>query len=508
MTLIQHRRGTAADWSASNPVLAAGEFGVETDTLKFKVGNGSLTWNSLPYSQGSSAPTGLGLARVDNDPEIYRAGTGRLLSVPTHVTPAGGQVTHPSIVYFPDGWNGWKYWMGITPYPGGEDAHEDPNIVVSADGDTWSQPAGVTQPLDNQVGSPTAFNSDTHLFFDAPTGTLYLFWRTVDKTVTPWNENIYRRSSTNGTTWSARTLVHTSKADVLAIVSPSIEKIEGIWHMWGMDMVSKNIVLKTSANLTTWGPVTVCAFDNALPSDRQNWHIEVRYYNGAYVGILNDCEFGKNGLNGDIYFISSTNGVSWKRARRPLVPRSGPQHIALYRASMVPMVRSGIEGFDLWYPGWTVSPSQTWNLFRTWVQPSATDAVSITHVPPMPAASGISVQGNIVHKKNEATGQGEVSYHLKFIFTAAKTIPAAAFLSLGNIIPTHLRSPVDKAFTSYVIGYLGSGVVCAVAINQFSGEMLVRMVNTSTAFSAGINQFLWIDATLPWPDGPFADYPV
>lgn len=49
MTTIQLRRGSSADWTAANPVLSQGEVGVEIDTNKFKIGDGSLTWNSLPY---------------------------------------------------------------------------------------------------------------------------------------------------------------------------------------------------------------------------------------------------------------------------------------------------------------------------------------------------------------------------------------------------------------------------------------------------------------------------
>ena len=44
---IQLRRDTAANWVSSNPTLRAGEIGIETDTLKFKVGNGSSPWNSI-----------------------------------------------------------------------------------------------------------------------------------------------------------------------------------------------------------------------------------------------------------------------------------------------------------------------------------------------------------------------------------------------------------------------------------------------------------------------------
>jgi hypothetical protein len=49
VTQVQVRRGTAAQWTSANPVLASGEQGFETDTLKLKIGNGSTAWNSLAY---------------------------------------------------------------------------------------------------------------------------------------------------------------------------------------------------------------------------------------------------------------------------------------------------------------------------------------------------------------------------------------------------------------------------------------------------------------------------
>ena len=49
MTQIQIRRGNAAAWTAANPILAQGELGMEIDTFKIKVGNGSATWTALSY---------------------------------------------------------------------------------------------------------------------------------------------------------------------------------------------------------------------------------------------------------------------------------------------------------------------------------------------------------------------------------------------------------------------------------------------------------------------------
>ena len=63
MIQIQIRRGTAEQWTAANPVLALGEIGIETDTDKFKIGNGQDPWEDRPYGglegpQGETGPSG------------------------------------------------------------------------------------------------------------------------------------------------------------------------------------------------------------------------------------------------------------------------------------------------------------------------------------------------------------------------------------------------------------------------------------------------------------------
>ena len=47
--IIQIRRDTAATWTAINPVLASGEFAVETDTDQMKLGDGVTAWSGLAY---------------------------------------------------------------------------------------------------------------------------------------------------------------------------------------------------------------------------------------------------------------------------------------------------------------------------------------------------------------------------------------------------------------------------------------------------------------------------
>lgn len=80
MTRIQLRRDTAANFTSGNPVLAQGEPALETDTRKWKIGNGSSTWNALGYMPagtitsvaGQTGPsvsltkTDVGLGNADN----------------------------------------------------------------------------------------------------------------------------------------------------------------------------------------------------------------------------------------------------------------------------------------------------------------------------------------------------------------------------------------------------------------------------------------------------------
>ena len=47
--LQKQRRDTASNWNSNNTVLLAGEWGIESDTKKFKIGDGTTAWQSLDY---------------------------------------------------------------------------------------------------------------------------------------------------------------------------------------------------------------------------------------------------------------------------------------------------------------------------------------------------------------------------------------------------------------------------------------------------------------------------
>jgi hypothetical protein len=48
---FQFRRDTAANWESNNPILSEGEFGLDLTNQRFKIGNGTDTWNALDNAQ-------------------------------------------------------------------------------------------------------------------------------------------------------------------------------------------------------------------------------------------------------------------------------------------------------------------------------------------------------------------------------------------------------------------------------------------------------------------------
>ena len=89
---LQFRRGTATEWTTANPVLASGEFALETNTQRFKVGDGTTAWNSLAYGgimgptgfTGNTGPTGpTGAASTVTGPTGFIGPTGQGITGPT-----------------------------------------------------------------------------------------------------------------------------------------------------------------------------------------------------------------------------------------------------------------------------------------------------------------------------------------------------------------------------------------------------------------------------------------
>jgi hypothetical protein len=86
--IIQLRRDASTSWTAVNPTLTQGEFGYETDTNKFKIGNGVDDWNTLGYLfQGEEGGT-VSYDDLSDLPTLFDGAYSSLTGTPTLATVA------------------------------------------------------------------------------------------------------------------------------------------------------------------------------------------------------------------------------------------------------------------------------------------------------------------------------------------------------------------------------------------------------------------------------------
>ena len=74
-TRFKLRNGTAAEWTTANPVLLGGEIGVETDTRRYKIGDGATAWAGLSYYIDGVAIRGQCSRMTDGAIDITTQGT-------------------------------------------------------------------------------------------------------------------------------------------------------------------------------------------------------------------------------------------------------------------------------------------------------------------------------------------------------------------------------------------------------------------------------------------------
>lgn len=202
-TIIKLRRDVAAAWASSNPVLASGEAGIETDTQKFKVGNGTTSWTSLPYIYGErgvavaatapSSSTRTPFWYNTSDQELYiHDGSDWVLAVQTTIGPTGP--TGPLGPTGPQGTN--INFAGsvatVQDLPSGASVNDA--YIVDADGNLWVWdgsewvdagqivgpigPTGPTGPQASYYVSDTAPSSPESgdIWFNSSIGNTFIYY--------------------------------------------------------------------------------------------------------------------------------------------------------------------------------------------------------------------------------------------------------------------------------------------------------------------------------------------
>lgn len=438
-----------------------------------KVLAGNREWVTLDLSGTGGGGTGGGDLEALVDPANLAAPVGQRLVIPTHVSPAGGQTTHPSVLFFPDGWNGYRYWMAHTPYPGGNDDHEDPNICASQDGITWTVPPGLVNPIADADGTPE-YHSDVDLKM-GPNNAMYLFWRWYSNEPNGGTEErLLYSTSTDGVNWSAPVTFYQEDHTVRRMVSPTYVFEDGAWTCWAVNILpNPNVVVRMRSTQadpeSAWSdPVTVDV--GPMQAGKDPWHIFVLKHGGRYYGLLNDCTANTGGSAGDILFIQSADGLTFTNSGGPVIPRSQTgEHDNLYRSTMVPAVEGGRFGFRVWYVGW-LSAGVIWNVYRTflgegawkqltlagaWVPYTATGGYTTTGLRAKKVGTEVTLEGTI---KSGAAGSiiTTLPVGMAPVGTNMWAVNANGTLGMVQIFRDGLGAP-DERTVKYFVGATAPG---------------------------------------------------
>lgn len=233
------------------------------------------------------------------------------------------QAFHPKVLNFDKPWNGYRYWMAYTPYPGADQTKENPHVCVSNDKVHWEPFEGkgkavALDPLVPFEDPAKQYNSDTHLVYRKDINTLECYWRQVDNRTRI--DQILKRTTKDGIHWSDAQVVLVSDARVDGILSPAILYEDGKYKMWTVNYRYKYPVLyRESKDGLHWSKPSKIQLK--YPSDKlRSWHLDVIHTKKGYEMLVVAFYKGQRHREMNLYYTSSKNEHDFKKCITILKP--------------------------------------------------------------------------------------------------------------------------------------------------------------------------------------------
>lgn len=347
----------------------------------------NIDYTNIPNKGGAVWPYGLNCVELEAYGKVavpakplYNADD--YLDIPTFTANGKneGEVTHPDIIEFDTPWNGYQYWMAVTPNQTGNSQFENPCIVASNDGENWVVPQGIENPLTGIKEEPRPYhNCDVDLIYDEAADALRVYYlRSKDDK--PYGQYGFepseirlikvKKDDEGFSVTSPETVVVSEKRyDVL---SPSIvKKSDNEWYMWcvntgdtGYNNQTNHVDLRTSTDGINWSSPKSLE-DSFIQRGYQPWHIDVEYIEekNKFFAVFPAYEDGKNSEFTELFFAESEDGIIWTNYEKPMltVDRDSWDNGFIYRSTFIledDMLR-------LWYSAGTGNNSEGWRIGYT-----------------------------------------------------------------------------------------------------------------------------------------------
>lgn len=322
---IQGIAAAAAAQSSSSPLVLMGT-PINSYTKDFLESN-SFNISNVSVIGGESILPSIDLKILENTTNVNARNYLDIISYD-----GSNQGCHPKVLYFPNKWNGWKYWMVFTPYPNGDEKYENPSILVSQTGHKWVAPKGLVNPVVSGINQNNCHLSDPHILFNEKENQLELWYRATYFDV---EDRIIRVTSKDGVNWSAAENM-ASFFGVRECFSPSIIFENNKYKMWYVDQNLKCMYIE-SGDGTHWSPpkeVSLNLKDSYVP-----WHLDIIKTDLGYEVLVSAFKLKEAVLNNRVLMWgTSTDGLNFNNLATVLVPASNNEswdNKQIYRSTFV-----------------------------------------------------------------------------------------------------------------------------------------------------------------------------
>lgn len=394
-----------------------------------------------------------------NAPSLFGSNASTYLTIPTY--DSDNQVVNPDIVDVPGKWNGYQYWMAMTPFPNGLESHENPSVVASNDCSSWTVPSGLTNPI---ASAPTGgYNNDPDLLLVGSTMVMY-YGRTFDAShgsTGNYRTELMRTTSTNGTTWSTPSVVLSQSNYVM---SPTVIYESGTYYLWyvqssaGCPSSSQTMYLRSSTDGINWGSASTVSFSNlsALP-----FEMDIVKDGSTYKMLLAAYDSGSSCGFTSLYYATSTNRTSWTVNTDPVLRATsvGWDNAQIYRSTFT----AAGSLLRIWYSGRHTQATQCgsdplsqdqYQVGYTEVCLSGGDCVPPAPVCDLAAAGGCTLNHLSWTAPGDNGGIGQATaYDLRY---STSLITDATFSSCSQLSVSAPQTPGSSETVDHTVGSCSS----------------------------------------------------
>lgn len=323
----------------------------ETGDCRFyKMGNDNLipgdidsawrnSWNSiLPIKTG-----------VSNDLILFY-GSDIIGDVNLKTYEGTNQAIHPDVIIGHDG----KYKMVMTPFPFSNDDFENPSVLESADGYSFTEIPGTKRPLINMPTLPpdfrNAYNNDPDVLYE--NGKYYMVY---NETFSQKQEKFYQnvkmvRYDSNFANPDSITILKQTSYQRMTF-SPSLIKANKYYMFFvGKTPDSKFEVsyLSNVELMNGWDQQIKQRVIFNTGKSFQPWHINVfrNNFDGLYYMLIAGKYDVASSKNNDLYIARSKDLIKWELAPEPLMRKENYGHAQIYRSTGIFEEKNTLT---LWY---------------------------------------------------------------------------------------------------------------------------------------------------------------